>query len=159
MDGTSFKTTPLDIAKMISKNLAEKVVVAKIKYSNRDHSFFDNVIDCDNEEADSKHEFDSNLCDLTAPLEGDCQLELLNFDSSEGKQTFWHSSAHIAGRALEHICNGYLTHGPPLKEGGFFYDVYAGEKKITPDDYITLEKYANELIAGKFLFERLILTK
>ena len=42
------------------------------------------------------------LWDITRPLEGEeCSLELLKFDSPEGKQVFWHSSAHILGLALE----------------------------------------------------------
>jgi hypothetical protein len=36
--------------------------------------------------------------DLTRPLEADCKLKLVDFDSKEGSHTFWHSSAHILGR-------------------------------------------------------------
>lgn len=31
------------------------------------------------------------------PLEGDCTLELFDFESEEGKSAYWHSSAHIMG--------------------------------------------------------------
>jgi hypothetical protein len=31
-DGVSFQTTPLDVAAMISKQFAEKVIVAKVRY-------------------------------------------------------------------------------------------------------------------------------
>ena len=34
------------------------------------------------------------------------------FDSAEGKDTFWHSSAHILGNALEEQFGGFLTIGP-----------------------------------------------
>ena len=37
------------------------------------------------------------LWDMGRPLEGDCQLELLGFDTKDGRDTFWHSSAHILG--------------------------------------------------------------
>ena len=30
--GTSFKTTPLDVAKMISNQLAKKIIVSKVRY-------------------------------------------------------------------------------------------------------------------------------
>ena len=33
--GTSFETTPLDIAKAISNSLAKTILVAKVKFSNR----------------------------------------------------------------------------------------------------------------------------
>lgn len=34
-EGTSFVTTPLDIAKQLSNSLPDKVVVAKVKFLNR----------------------------------------------------------------------------------------------------------------------------
>ena len=34
-EGTSFVTTPLDVAKMLSNSLPEKVVVAKVKFTRR----------------------------------------------------------------------------------------------------------------------------
>lgn len=34
-EGTSFETTPLDIAKQLSNSLPDKVVVAKVRYTNR----------------------------------------------------------------------------------------------------------------------------
>jgi len=39
--------------------------------------------------------------DATRPLEGDAQIELFTFDTPEGKETFWHSSAHVLGESLE----------------------------------------------------------
>ncbi len=32
--GVSFKTTPLDVAKMISNQLAKKIIVAQVRYPN-----------------------------------------------------------------------------------------------------------------------------
>jgi len=39
--------------------------------------------------------------DVSRPLEGDCELRLIKFEDQEGKETFWHSSAHILGQTLE----------------------------------------------------------
>ncbi len=161
--GTSFRTTPLEIATKISKKLAERVVVARVKYTTRDVSFFSNIVDCDTDEKTECTEKSEGqgfeLVDLHAPLEGDCNLALLSFDDPEGRQTFWHSGAHVIGRALEQVFNGYLTHGPPLNEGGFFYDIYSGEKKITPEDYNKLEAKASELVSSNQPFEKLLLSK
>lgn len=88
---------------------------------------------------------------MTTPLEGDCQLELLDFNSPEGRETFWHSSAHVLGRALESLYGGFLTHGPPLAEG-FFYDCFMGEKKIALEDYLQIEKKMQEIISKKSQF-------
>lgn len=156
--GSSFKTTPFEIALKISKKLAEKVIVAKVQYSKKEASFFGGITNCDD-----AHDFEAQesweLVDLTSPLEGDCNLELVTFDSPEGQETFWHSSAHILGRSLENIYAGFLTHGPPLKAGGFFYDVYVGEVKITPENYAKIEEKANELVSQNLPFEKLLLTK
>jgi len=39
--------------------------------------------------------------DVSRPLEGDCELRLIKFEDKEGKETFWHSSAHVLGETLE----------------------------------------------------------
>jgi len=36
LDGKSYETTPLEIAKKISKKLVESVIVAKVTYSKKD---------------------------------------------------------------------------------------------------------------------------
>lgn len=43
------------------------------------------------------------------------------------QQTFWHSSAHVLGEALEMEFGVDLTIGPALEEG-FYYDCYMGDK-------------------------------
>jgi threonyl-tRNA synthetase len=35
---------------------------------------------------------------LERALKGDCRLQLLDFDTPEGKNTFWHSAAHVLGQ-------------------------------------------------------------
>lgn len=59
--------------------------------------------------------------DLTRVFEEDSSLELVKFDDHEGKDTFWHSSAHILGQALELHTGGELCYGPEI-ESGFYYD-------------------------------------
>ena len=73
-EGTSWETTPLDIAKSISSGLANVVVGAKVN---------------------------GVVWDLTRRLEGDCSLSLLKFDDKDGKEIYWHSSAHILGECME----------------------------------------------------------
>lgn len=156
--GQAFKTTPMEIAMKISKKLAERVVVARIQYTNKDAGFFSGITDCDDMEANNA-EGAKELIDLNSPLEGDCSLELLGFETPEGQKTFWHSSAHLLGRSLEHVYNGYLTHGPPLEQGGFFYDIFTGEAKVHEVDYEKIEKKVQELVAQNAQFEKLLLTK
>lgn len=58
-DGIKGATTPLDVANMISKSLAKKVIVAKV---------------------------DGDVWDLFRPLEGDCNISLHTFDDPDGKE-------------------------------------------------------------------------
>lgn len=96
--GESHKTTPLDVAVGIAgEQFANKFVVARIDKTN--------------------------LVDFQTPLDQDCSLEFLDFSSPEGKCVFWHSSAHVLGLALEQMFGAQLAFGPPIDEGGFFYDV------------------------------------
>jgi len=69
----------------------------------------------------------THLWDMTRPLVGNVsKIEFLKFDDDgDAKTTFWHSSAHILGEALENVFGSRLTIGPPLA-GGFDYDSFMG---------------------------------
>lgn len=133
IDGVAHVTTPYDIAKGISNSLAEKVMVAKVNGQVRD---------------------------LTRPLTEDSNLVLLDFDTKEGEYTFWHSSAHVLGQALEkEFEEAKLCIGPPVEEGGFYYDVFMGDKKVHPEDYKSLERTIAWVQKQKQPFVRMELTK
>ena len=105
------------------------------------------------------------LWDLNRPLEASCSLSLLDFDSPdnnyEARQVFWHSSAHILGEACERSFEGCcLGYGPPLEEGGFFYDMgLANGRTVTQDDYKVIEEVARSAMKDRQPFERLMLPK
>jgi len=129
--GTSFETTPMDIAKSISKSLSEKVIIAKVN---------------------------GVLFDLERPMEEDCSLELLDFESSEGKTVFWHSSAHILGEACERQFGCHLCIGPPIEEG-FFYEMALEDRALSQNDYTPLESLVKKIVKEKQPFERLVVSK
>jgi threonyl-tRNA synthetase len=105
------------------------------------------------------------LWDLNRPLEASCSLSLLDFDSPdnnyEARQVFWHSSAHVLGEACERRYDGCcLGYGPPLEEGGFFYDMSLAENRaITMDDWKPIEDVCKIAVKEKQPFERLELPK
>jgi len=159
MKGKCWETTGLEIAKRISKKLAEVVVATKVIYSKKDQSEFGGeVADVDGDDDHHVHLDKGELYDLTRPFEGDCSIELLKFDDPLGKTVFWHSSAHILGASLEQEFGGYLCAGPPL-ENGFFYDVYIGENRITPDHYERIEKRFKKIAEENHTFQKIYLTK
>jgi threonyl-tRNA synthetase len=116
------------------------------------------------------------LVDAWAPLESDCTLELLSFDSEEAQKVFWHSSAHILGQALEKKYGCALCVGPPLKEGGFFYEARmpseetrylcfpltrfgSQRSRVSKTDFKPLNQVVAKIIKEKQRFERLVVTK
>ena len=55
-------------------------------------------------------------------------------------QTFWHSSSHILGQALELEFGVDLTIGPAIEEG-FYYDCYLEDgRTLTDSDKAAIEK-------------------
>lgn len=85
-------------------------------------------------------------------------MNVLTFDDPEGQMTYWHSSAHILGGALEIGYGVHLCYGPPTSEG-FYYDAYCGTDKFAESDYVNIEKFAEKMIKDKHKFERIVLTK
>lgn len=155
-EGTSFDTSPMDIAKAISNSLANKVLVSSVKYKNRVATLDTHVSKV--EEEDDETEEGWILWDLVRPLEGDCDLKLHTFDDKEGKMAFWHSSAHILGQSMEVEFGVHLCYGPATQDG-FYYDAHCGEEKFTQDHYKTIEDRAKKIAGEKQVFQRLVLSK
>lgn len=61
-------------------------------------------------------------CDLTTPLQDGDKVVIWNFDDKEGKEIFWHTSAHVLAQAILRIWpEAKPTIGPPI-DNGFYYD-------------------------------------
>jgi len=156
--GVSWQTTPFDIAKQISSKLAKEAVVAKIRYT-RKVGEAEVLVDADAEEEGEKGQSEGfELWDLTRPLEGDCQIQILTIADPEAKVAFWHSSAHILGASLEKLYGAHLCIGPPVNPG-FYYDCYLGEEHLSQDNFEAIENSATELVGQKAPFQRVVLTK
>ena len=157
-EGVSWETSPFEVARSISKKLAESCLVAKVRYSRRVGAE-EGLISADEHEEESKEETgDFEMWDMKRPLEGDCELHLLKFEDPEGKVTFWHSSAHVLGASLEKNYGAHLCIGPPLNPG-FFYDAYMGTHSLSQENFSEIQKAASEIIQAKQSFERIVLSK
>lgn len=130
-EGVKNVTTPMDIALSISKGLAKKSVVARV---------------------------DGKVWDMMRPMEASATLELVTFDDPDGKDTFWHSSAHLLGQALELEFGADLTIGPALEEG-FYYDCFLGNRTLNEGDKESLLKRMQASIKEKHAFQRVQITK
>lgn len=119
--------TALDIAKSISEGLARNVLSAKVN---------------------------NEVWDATRPINTDASLTLLTWNDKEGKQTMWHSSAHLLAEALEALYPGIkFGIGPPI-DNGFYYDVDFGGVSFSADDLKKVEDKMVELAKQNNVFER-----
>lgn len=120
-------TSALDIAKSISEGLARKVLAASVN---------------------------KEVWDATRPINTDATLQLLTWDDTDAKSTFWHSTAHLMAEAVEATFPGVKFWVGPALDRGFYYDMDLGDAKITEDDLGMLEKKMNELAKQNNLFVR-----
>ncbi|SFH37507.1 threonine--tRNA ligase [Pontibacter chinhatensis] len=119
--------TSLEIAQSISEGLARNVLAAKVNGA---------------------------VWDATRPISEDATVQLLTWNDDEGKNTFWHSSAHLLAEALEDMYPDVkFGIGPPV-ENGFYYDVDLGEHHLSPEDITKLEQKMLELARQKNEYKR-----
>jgi threonyl-tRNA synthetase len=111
-------TTSMQIALSISEGLARNVLAAKVS---------------------------NEVVDANKPINQDSTVSLLTWNDDEGKNTLWHSSAHLLAEALEALYpNVQFWVGPPL-ENGFYYDVDLNGETLTPADFEKIEAKMLEL--------------
>src|ERR1700761_1474125 len=125
--------TALDIAKSISEGLAKKVLAASVN---------------------------GQVWDATRPITTDATLKLLTWTDTDGKNTFWHSSAHLLAEAVEDAFPGAkFWVGPPVDSGGFYYDMDLGGRQVTEDDLRKLETKMAELARQNEVYRRQEISK
>ncbi len=67
-------------------------------------------------------EVDGEVVDLRTMVDKDCSLNILTFDTEEGKKAFRHTAAHILAQAVKRLYpDAKCTIGPAI-EDGFYYD-------------------------------------
>jgi threonyl-tRNA synthetase len=119
----SVGTTGLQIAQSISEGLMRNVLAAKVN---------------------------GEVWDATRPIEHDAHVQLLTWKDPEGKNTFWHSSAHLLAEAIESLFPQTKFGIGPAIETGFYYDVELPEgKMLSQDNFIEIEKKMLELARTK----------
>ena len=130
----SFKagTTVLEVAKNISEGLARNVLSAK---------------------------FNEQIVEASTPLFNDGQIQLFTWVDDQGKNAFWHSSAHILAQAILFLYpKAKLTIGPAI-ENGFYYDVDFEDHSITEKELVDIEKKFLEFARQNFEFKMRSATK
>ncbi|MDR2734800.1 MAG: threonine--tRNA ligase [Spirochaetota bacterium] len=119
-------STCYDLAKQLGRRLAEDALAAEI---------------------------DGKLCDLSHALTAPASARIITFDSPEGCEIFWHSSAHLMAEAVTRLFPGTkYTIGPAI-ENGFYYD-FDSEHGFTPEDLALIEAEMAKIAGAKAAFVR-----
>lgn len=111
--------TPFEIASSISEGLARNALGAVVN-----NEYFE----------------------IDKPIYENSEVKIATFNDDDGKQMFWHSSAHLMAEALQSLYPGTKFGIGPAIENGFYYDIDLPEgTKITNDDLPEIEKKMKEL--------------
>lgn len=116
-----------EIALSISEGLARNVLAAKVN---------------------------GQIWDSNRNIDSDATVQLLTWNDLEGKNTFWHSSAHLMAEALEALYPGIKFGIGPALENGFYYDVDFGDQEFESDNLEAIENKMLELARTKSAFKR-----
>jgi len=93
-----------------------------------------------------------NNCDLTQRLKPGDTVTLWSFDDRDGKEIFWHTSAHVLAQAVLRLWpEAKPTIGPPI-ENGFYYDF--ANLTISEDNFDEIEKEMKKIIKENYLSQR-----
>ncbi len=117
----------MDIALSISEGLARNVLAAKVN---------------------------GQVVDASKPITQDSTVQLLTWNDTDGKATFWHSSAHLMAEALESLYPGVKFGIGPSLEAGFYYDVDLGGRAFSQENFHEIEAKMKELASTKSAYQR-----
>ena len=99
-------------------------------------------------------EVDGEVWDSNRPITKSSQIKLLTWSDEKGKETMWHSSAHLMAEAIQYFYpETKFAIGPPI-ENGFYYDIDLGDKTISENDFKKIEDKMLELARQKSEFIR-----
>jgi len=121
------KGTPVsDILKDVDLRLAENALAAKMN---------------------------GEIIDLSKNIDEDSEIELLTFDSEDGRKIYWHSTSHVMAQAVKNLFPEVkLAIGPPIEQG-FYYD-FDKREPFTPDDLGKIEKEMQKIVKENYAFVR-----
>lgn len=119
-------TSALQVAESISRGLAQNALTAK---------------------------WEGSTVELNDPLPASGRLVFYTWEQPEGKEAFWHSSAHVLAQSILHFYpNALLTIGPAI-ENGFYYDVDFQGESFGEGDFEKVEKQMLEFAREKAEFK------
>ncbi len=99
-----------------------------------------------------------HLFGLQEPINESGPVRILTFDDEEGRDVFWHSSAHLMAQAVKRLYpKAQLGIGPPIDDG-FYYDIEL-DKMLTPEDFEAIEEEMKKIVDEDLAVTRKELTR
>lgn len=83
----------------------------------------------------------------------DGEFKVLKFEDKEGKQIFWHTSAHLMALAIERLFPGVKFAIGPSIDQGFYYD-FDTPHRFTPEDLLNIEEEMKKIVKEGHEMER-----
>lgn len=91
--------------------------------------------------------------DLSKKIDEDSEIQILTFNSEDGRKIFWHSTSHVMAQAVQNLFPEVkLAIGPSIEEG-FYYD-FDKKEPFTPGDLEKIEKKMEEIVKENYAFVR-----
>ncbi|TFH43394.1 MAG: threonine--tRNA ligase [Chrysiogenales bacterium] len=88
---------------------------------------------------------DGVALNIPGKVNGNAALEVITFDSPEGKDVFWHSASHLMAQAVKRLYpDAKFAIGPSI-EGGFYYDIDM-KAVISPEDLERIEGEMRKIV-------------
>ncbi len=95
---------------------------------------------------------DGKVVDLRTPLTADCTVEILTFDSVDGKKAFWHTASHIMAQAVKRLYPDTMLAIGPAIDSGFYYD-FDTVVPFTVDDLAKIEAEMKKIVKESLVLE------
>lgn len=90
--------------------------------------------------------------DLSHPLSEGDRVAFWSFEEREGKEIFWHTSAHLLAQAVLRLWpDAQPTIGPPI-ESGFYYDF--ANLALSEEDFEKIEQEMEKIVAENHTSKR-----
>ncbi|GFN36056.1 threonine--tRNA ligase [Tepidimicrobium xylanilyticum] len=91
-------------------------------------------------------------------IEEDSDFRLVKFEDKEGKEIFWHTSAHIMALAVKRLFPDVKFAIGPAIEDGFYYD-FDTEHRFTPEDLEKIEEEMKRIVKENHTLERFVMPR
>lgn len=91
-------------------------------------------------------------------LEQEAEIEVVTFDSKEGREIYRHSTSHVMAHAVKELFPDAKLAIGPATEDGFYYD-FDLPRALTPEDLERIEERMRGIIKKDSVFRRRVLPR